>query len=111
MAVYCVNIGIEIYRDFSGEITVNTIIKKWIFIWVECTEKKIVSLCWNTDTLSMTLIHCHFDMIIRVPPGMLVYLKLWKTNYKMPKTRQFALLKACVQERALSNRNYLVEDF
>ena len=28
MAVYCVNIGIEIYRDFSGEITVNTIIKK-----------------------------------------------------------------------------------
>ena len=58
MAVYCVNIGFEIYRDFSGEITVNTIIKKWIFIWVECTEKKIVSLCkhrhvkYDTNTMS-----------------------------------------------------------
>jgi len=37
-------------------------------------------------------------LIIPVPPGILVYLKLWKTNYKWCYTKQFMLLKEWNQE-------------
>jgi len=41
------------------------------------------------STLSMALIPCHFDYSCSC---MVVYLKLWKTNYKWHKIKQFVFI-------------------
>lgn len=55
-------------------------------------------------TLSMALIQCHFDYLWYSWHADMS--QALKNKLQMPKIRQFALLKSCVQEREISNMNY-----